>query len=91
MIKTLRTTYDRFKHLPGYDFAPHYVDSLSGYEGLREHYLDGGDPTSGEVFLCLHGEPSSSYLYRKMIPVFAAAGVRVIAPDWLALGVRTSP
>ncbi|MEM1383076.1 MAG: haloalkane dehalogenase [Pseudomonadota bacterium] len=91
MIDTLRTPDDRFKDLPGFDFAPHYVNVLPGYEGLRGHYLDEGSPTSDEVFLCLHGEPSWSYLYRKMIPVFAAAGVRVIAPDWLGFGRSDKP
>jgi pimeloyl-ACP methyl ester carboxylesterase len=91
MIDFLRTPDDRFQDLPGFDFAPHYVDAVPGYEGLRGHYLDEGDPASDEVFLCLHGEPSWSYLYRKMIPVFAAAGVRVIAPDWLGFGRSDKP
>ncbi|MEM9139662.1 MAG: haloalkane dehalogenase [Pseudomonadota bacterium] len=91
MIEALRTPDGRFNDLPGFDFAPHYVDTLPGYEGLRGHYLDEGDRTSGEVFLCLHGEPSWSYLYRKMIPLFAAAGVRVIAPDWLGFGRSDKP
>ncbi|MEM8951443.1 MAG: alpha/beta fold hydrolase, partial [Pseudomonadota bacterium] len=91
MMDALRTPDDRFRDLPGFDFAPHYVDSLPGYEGLRGHYLDEGDPTSDDVFLCLHGEPSWSYLYRKMIPVFAAAGIRVIAPDWLGFGRSDKP
>ena len=58
MIKALRTPDDRFENLPDFDFAPQYVDSLPGYEGLRGHYLDEGDPDAEEVFLCLHGEPS---------------------------------
>ncbi len=91
MIETLRTPDDRFQNLPGYGFQPHYVDDLPGYEGLRGHYLDEGDPASQEVFLCLHGEPTWSYLYRKMIPVFAAAGARVIAPDWLGFGRSDKP
>ncbi|MEL6278690.1 MAG: haloalkane dehalogenase [Pseudomonadota bacterium] len=91
MINTLRTPDDRFQNLPGFGFLPHYVDTLPGYEGLRGHYLDEGDPASDEVFLCLHGEPSWSYVYRKMIPVFAGAGVRVIAPDWLGFGRSDKP
>lgn len=91
MIDALRTPDDRFTDLPGFDFTPHYVDTLPGYTGLRGHYLDEGDPASDEVFLCLHGEPSWCYLYRKMIPVFTAAGARVIAPDWLGFGRSDKP
>ena len=91
MIKALRTPDDRFENLPGFDFAPHYVDTVPGYEGLRGHYLDEGDTDAEEVFLCLHGEPSWCYLYRKMIPVFTAAGARVIAPDWLGFGRSDKP
>lgn len=91
MIDSLRTPDDRFQTLPGFDFAPHYVDTLPGYPGLRGHYLDEGDPAAKEIFLCLHGEPSWSYLYRKMIPVFIAAGARVIAPDWLGFGRSDKP
>ncbi|MGB0696856.1 MAG: haloalkane dehalogenase [Rhodospirillaceae bacterium] len=91
MIETLRTPDDRFQDLPGFAFTPHYVDAVPGYEGLRGHYLDEGDPNAQEVFLCLHGEPSWCYLYRKMIPVFTAAGVRVIAPDWLGFGRSDKP
>ncbi|MEM6624367.1 MAG: haloalkane dehalogenase [Pseudomonadota bacterium] len=91
MIEALRTPDDRFKDLPGLAFQPHYVADLPGYDGLRGHYLDEGDPNADEVFLCLHGEPSWSYLYRKMIPVFVQAGVRVIAPDWLGFGRSDKP
>jgi len=91
MIDALRTPDDRFENLPGFDFAPHYLENLPGYEDLRGHYLDEGNPDATEVFLCLHGEPSWSYLYRKMIPVFAAAGVRVVAPDWLGFGRSDKP
>jgi len=90
-MTALRTPDERFANLPGYDFAPNYVDTLPGYQGLRVHYLDEGDADSDQVFLCLHGEPSWSYLYRKMIPVFAAAGGRVIAPDLLGFGRSDKP
>jgi len=90
-MEALRTDDSRFRNLPGYDFAPHYVEDLPGYEGLRGHYLDEGNKDSDEVFLCLHGEPTWSYLYRKMIPVFAAAGARVVAPDWLGFGRSDKP
>ena len=91
MTTALRTPDDRFQDLPDYPFEPHYIDNLPGYEGLRGHYLDEGDAHSKEVFLCLHGEPSWSYLYRKMIPVFAAAGARVVAPDLLGFGRSDKP
>ncbi|MEM7781365.1 MAG: haloalkane dehalogenase [Pseudomonadota bacterium] len=90
-IEALRTPDQRFEVLSDYPFTPHYVDTIPGYEGLRGHYLDEGNPDADEVFLCLHGEPSWSYLYRKMIPIFAGAGVRVIAPDWLGFGRSDKP
>jgi pimeloyl-ACP methyl ester carboxylesterase len=89
--KALRTPDERFADLPGYDFAPHYVDDLPGYEGLRVHYVDEGPSDARHTFLCLHGQPSWSYLYRKMIPVFVEAGARVIAPDWLGFGRSDKP
>ena len=78
---TLRTPDDRFANLDDYSFAPHYVT----IDGLRMHYVDEG-PRTGPVILLLHGEPSWSYLYRKMIPPFAAAGFRAIAPDLIGFG-----
>ncbi|MEL7043659.1 MAG: hypothetical protein AAGL66_01375 [Pseudomonadota bacterium] len=86
MIESLRTPEACFSELYAYPFAPHYFDDLPGVEGLRMHYLDEGDASSEELFLCLHGEPTWSYLYRKMIPVFAGAGARVghrPRPVWL--------
>ncbi|MCY4334021.1 MAG: haloalkane dehalogenase [Litoreibacter sp.] len=91
MTKALRTPDARFEALSDYPFDPHYVEDLLGYEGLRGHYVDEGDPNAEEVFLCLHGEPSWSYIYRKMIPVFVGAGARVIAPDWLGFGKSDKP
>ena len=91
MIQALRTPDDRFENLPGYDFKPNYLEDLPGYEGLRGHYLDEGDPNAEDVFLCLHGEPTWSFLYRKMIPVFVSAGVRVVAPDLLGFGRSDKP
>ncbi len=91
MIEALRTPDARFVDLPGYDFAPHYIDTLPGYDGLRVHYIDEGPSRAMHTFLCLHGEPSWSYLYRKMIPVFVASGARVIAPDWLGFGRSDKP
>ncbi len=91
MIETLRTPDERFVGLPGYSFNPNYIDDLAEYEGLRAHYLDEGDKVSNEVFLCLHGEPTWSYLYRKMVPVFTQSGGRVIAPDLLGFGKSDKP
>ena len=91
MSEFLRTPEAQFHNLPGYDFAPHYLENLTAIEGLRTHYLDEGDKNADEVFLCLHGEPTWSYLYRKMIPVFAQTGARVIAPDLPGFGKSDKP
>lgn len=88
-MDALRTPDDRFAELPGYSFAPNYRDDLRGYETLRMHYLDEGR-RDGPVVLCLHGQPSWSYLYRKMVPVFAEAG-RVVAPDLFGFGRSDKP
>ncbi len=90
-IQALRTSDERFADLPGYPFAPHHVDDLPGYEGLRAHYLDEGPGEAARTFLCLHGEPSWSYLYRKMIPVFLESGARVVAPDLFGFGRSDKP
>ena len=89
-MKLLRTPEARFESLPGVAYAPHYVDDLPGYEGIRIHYLDEGEARNG-VALCLHGNPTWSYLYRKMIPVFLAAGFRVVAPDLIGFGRSDKP
>jgi haloalkane dehalogenase len=81
-----RTPDRRFEGLDGFPFEPNYVDDLPGYDGLRMHYLDEGPADALSVYLCLHGEPTWSYLYRKMLPVFVAAGGRVIAPDLFGFG-----
>jgi pimeloyl-ACP methyl ester carboxylesterase len=85
-----RTPEDRFADLKDWDYAPHYIDDLPGYEGLRMHYVDEG-PKDAPVFLCLHGEPSWAYLYRKMIPVFLDGGCRVVAPDFFGFGRSDKP
>lgn len=90
-MEALRTPEDRFANLPDWPYAPNYIDDLAGYEGLRVHYVDEGPKDAEHVFLCLHGEPSWSYLYRHMIPVFVAAGARVIAPDFLGFGRSDKP
>jgi haloalkane dehalogenase len=90
-MKVLRTPDARFDDLLGYPFAPHYLEVTDGDGGtLRVHYVDEG-PKNGDLVLCLHGEPSWSYLYRKMVPVFVAAGHRVIAPDLVGFGRSDKP
>ena len=90
-MQTLRTPDDRFADLPGYDFAPHYAEVADAEGGtLRVHYLREGDP-SAPVVLLMHGEPSWSYLYRKMIPVLTAAGLQIVAPDLVGFGRSDKP
>ena len=89
-IEALRTPETRFVDLPNFDYEPNYIDDLPGYEGLRMAYVDEG-PRDGPVVLCLHGEPSWSFLYRKMIPVFTSAGYRVVAPDFYGFGRSDKP
>ena len=89
-IKALRTPDARFAGLPGYPFAPNYRDDLAGYPGLRMHYLDVGS-SNARVALCLHGQPTWSYLYRKMISGLVASGYRVIAPDMFGFGRSDKP
>ena len=91
MIEALRTPDERFAALPDFDFPVRYVDDLPGYEGLRGAYIDAGPADAARTFLCLHGEPSWSFLYRKMIPVFLETGARVIAPDLLGFGRSDKP
>ena len=90
-MNALRTPDERFANLPGYPFDPHYLEVPDGEGGsLRMHYVDEG-PRSGSVVLLLHGEPSWSYLYRKMIPGIVSAGHRVIAPDLIGFGRSDKP
>ena len=84
MSEALRTPDDRFENLPGFDYEPRYVE----VDGLRLHYVDEG---SGPTVLLLHGEPTWSYLYRKMIPVFVDAGLRAVAPDLVGFGRSDKP
>ena len=81
----MRTPDDRFANLPGFAWTPHYFE----WRGLRAHYLDEGE---GErTYLCLHGEPTWAYLYRRMLPRFVASGARVVAPDFLGFGRSDKP
>ena len=90
-VDSVRTPDERFSAVPDYPFSPNYVDDLPGYKGLRVHYLDEGPADADRVFLCLHGQPSWSFLYRKMLPVFVESGARVICPDWLGFGKSDKP
>src|SRR6185295_12262030 len=90
-LEALRTPEERFANLPDFAYPPQYVDDLPGYEGLRAAYIDAGPRNAQQVFLCLHGEPSWSFLYRRMIPVFVARGCRVVAPDFYGFGRSDKP
>lgn len=87
----LRTPDARFADLPDYPWQPHYCSDLPALDGLRLHYLDEGPRNAPLTWLCLHGNPAWSYLYRKMIPVFLAAGHRVVAPDLPGFGKSDKP
>jgi len=86
MQPPIRTPDERFAALPGFPWRPHYLE----WRGLRAHYLDEGN-RAAPVLLALHGEPTWSYLYRRMIPPFLAAGWRVVAPDFIGFGRSDKP
>ena len=86
VTKILRTPDERFAHLRDFPYTPHYIE----VGGLRVAYIDEG-PRAAPVVLLMHGEPSWSYLYRKMISVFLAAGYRVVAPDLVGFGRSDKP
>ncbi len=90
-IDSARTPDPCFANLPDFDWAPHYSDQLPGFEGLRMARIDEGPDHDAPVFLCLHGQPSWSFIYRKMIPVFLATGARVVAPDLFGFGRSDKP
>jgi haloalkane dehalogenase len=85
-MDVLRTPDERFAQLEGFPYAPRYVE----VDGLRVHYVDEG-PRGAPPVLMLHGEPSWSYLYRKLIPVVTAAGLRAVAPDLVGFGRSDKP
>lgn len=94
IIDVLRTPEERFAELAHWPYGARYIDNLPGYEGQRMAWYDARpqDPASNAVtFLCIHGEPSWSYLFRKMIPVFTAAGHRAIALDMFGFGQSDKP
>ena len=86
-MNVLRTPDERFAGLAGFAYEPHYAL----VDGLRMHYVDEGPRDAPATVLCLHGEPSWAYLYRKMIPAFTATGLRVVAPDWFGFGRSDKP
>ncbi|MEM7292700.1 MAG: haloalkane dehalogenase [Pseudomonadota bacterium] len=90
-VSALRTPEERFSLLPAFPYEPQYIDDLSGYEELQMAWYSAGPENAESVFLCLHGEPTWSYLFRKMIPVFADAGHRVVAPDLFGFGRSDKP
>jgi haloalkane dehalogenase len=91
MSAILRTPDQRFAALPDFAFAPHYIDTLHGYSGLRMHYVDAGSKDAATTFLCLHGQPTWAYLFRRMLPAFTLAGHRVVAPDLFGFGRSDKP
>ena len=90
-LAALRTPEARFADLHGFPYPPHYLDDLPGYANLRFAYVDEGPCDTQHVFFCLHGEPTWSYLYRRMIPVFLSSGARVVAPDLFGFGRSDKP
>jgi haloalkane dehalogenase len=90
-MQNLRTPDECFLNLPGFSFAPNYLEDSPGFSGVRVHYIDEGHANADAIWLCLHGQPTWSYLYRKMIPVFVKAGHRVVAPDFIGFGRSDKP
>ncbi|QJC56389.1 Haloalkane dehalogenase [Polaromonas vacuolata] len=90
----LRTPDSAFENLPDYPWLPHYISDMPSLAGLRMHYLDEGPKhrdDSALTYLCLHGNPAWSYLYRKMLPTWLAAGQRIVAPDLIGFGKSDKP
>jgi len=92
-MEILRTPDEQFENLADYPWKPNYLSGLNENADLRIHYLDENNTgeASQPVFLCLHGEPTWSYLYRKMIPPFVESGARVVAPDLAGFGKSDKP
>lgn len=83
----LSTAEERFAALPGFPYTPRWIE----HAGLRVAVVDDGPRDAAVTALCLHGNPSWSYLYRHMLPVFTAAGLRVVAPDLIGFGRSDKP
>ncbi len=91
MSDALRTPEESFRGVADYDWAPNYTENLPGYEGLRMHLVDEGPARSPQVYLCLHGEPTWGFLYRKMARVFLEAEGRIVIPDFFGFGRSDKP
>ena len=89
-MEILRTPDECFDNLEDYPFEPNYIDIEHDDQTLRMHYLD-ENSESKEVVLLMHGEPTWSYLYRKIIPILVSNGKRVIAPDLIGFGKSDKP
>jgi haloalkane dehalogenase len=85
-LPVLRTPEERFANLPDYPYPPHYIELPE----VRIHYLESG-ASDAEPVVLMHGEPSWSFLYRKLVPILVAAGYRVIAPDLVGFGRSDKP
>ena len=93
-MEFLRTPDDRFANLPGWDLQPRYTEVDAGDGSgtrLRIAHYEAGPSDAKETILCMHGEPSWSYLYRKMVPGLVAAGYRVVLPDLIGFGRSDKP
>ena len=90
-IRCIRTPDSLLEGLPGYPWTARYTCALPSLGGMRLHYLDEGPRDAAVTWLCLHGNPTWSYLYRRMIPIFTAAGHRVVAPDMPGFGRSDKP
>ncbi|MFY0690372.1 MAG: alpha/beta fold hydrolase [Paracoccaceae bacterium] len=90
-VEVVRTPDACFADLPDFPWKPRYTDDLAGYEGLRMARIDEGPGDAEHVFLCLHGQPAWSFLYRHMIPEFLRVGGRVVAPDLFGFGRSDKP
>jgi len=88
LVDALRTSDERFQNLHGWSYAPCYFQHA---DGPRLHYVDSGPRRAARTWLCLHGQPTWSYLYRRMMPLFASAGHRVVAPDFPGFGRSDKP
>lgn len=91
VVEAVRTPDLCFGNLPDFPWTPRYIEGLAGFEGLRMARIDEGPEVAAQVFLCLHGQPSWSFLYRHMIPEFLKTGGRVVVPDLFGFGRSDKP
>ncbi len=87
----IRTPYQAFTKIPNLQISSKFVNNLHGFEDLRLHYLKAGPKNNERAVVCLHGQPTWSFIYRKMIPIFANAGEEVFAPDFFGFGKSDKP